>query len=112
MSKLKGIIAPFTTPFTESGEINFDLVKPQVDWLITNNWQLTVGANIKFGTGARKYDDNRSAIPYPSLSGAAGIPVGGSAGLGGYEPLGRFRSGPIGMAQEEDEAQITLRYRF
>ena len=36
MSKLKGIIAPFTTPFTESGEINFDLVKPQVDWLIEN----------------------------------------------------------------------------
>ncbi|MCK5432343.1 MAG: DUF1302 domain-containing protein, partial [Gammaproteobacteria bacterium] len=29
-------------------------VAPQVDWLITNNWQLTVGANIKFGTGARK----------------------------------------------------------
>ncbi|MCK5668866.1 MAG: DUF1302 domain-containing protein, partial [Gammaproteobacteria bacterium] len=87
-------------------------VAPQVDWLITNNWQLTVGANIKFGTGARKYDDNRSAIPYPSLSGSTGIPVGGSAGLGGFEPLGRFRSGPIGMAQEEDEAQITLRYRF
>lgn len=36
MSKLKGIIAPFTTPFSESGEINFDLVKPQVDWLIKN----------------------------------------------------------------------------
>lgn len=36
MSKLKGIIAPFTTPFSESGEINFDLVKPQVDWLIEN----------------------------------------------------------------------------
>jgi len=36
LSKLKGIIAPFTTPFSESGEINFDLVKPQVDWLIEN----------------------------------------------------------------------------
>ena len=36
MIKLKGIIAPFTTPFSESGEINFDLVKPQVDWLIEN----------------------------------------------------------------------------
>lgn len=36
MSKLKGIIAPFTTPFSESGEINFDLVKPQVEWLIEN----------------------------------------------------------------------------
>ena len=36
MSELKGIIAPFTTPFKESGEINFDLIKPQVDWLLEN----------------------------------------------------------------------------
>ena len=87
-------------------------IAPQVDWLIDNNWRLTVGANIKLGTGARPFDDNRSAIPYPSLSGLTGIPVGGSAGLGGFEPLGRFRSGPIGMAQREDEVQVTLRYRF
>jgi len=36
VSELKGIIAPFTTPFTESGAINLDLVQPQVDWLINN----------------------------------------------------------------------------
>ncbi len=36
MTELKGVISPFTTPFTESGEINLDLVKPQVDWLIDN----------------------------------------------------------------------------
>ena len=36
MSELRGIIAPFTTPFTESGEIDLDLVPIQVDWLITN----------------------------------------------------------------------------
>jgi hypothetical protein len=87
-------------------------VAPQVDWLINNNWRLTVGANLKFGTGARPFDDNRSAIPYPGLSGATGLPIGGSAGLGGFEPLGRFRSGPIGMAQTEDELQVSLRYRF
>jgi len=34
MNELKGVISPFTTPFTETGEINLDLVKPQVDWLI------------------------------------------------------------------------------
>ena len=39
-------------------------------------------------------------------------PAGETAGLGGYEPLGRFRAGPIGMAQEEDEFQLTLRYSF
>ena len=35
-----------------------------------------------------------------------------SAGLGGYEPLGRFRSGPIGMAINEDFVQFALRYKF
>jgi len=90
-------------------------IAPQVDWLISDSWRLTVGANIKLGTGAREYDDNRSAIPYPGLAGALGNPaLAGtmSSGLSGFEPLGRFRSGPIGMAQQEDEAQITIRYRF
>jgi uncharacterized protein DUF1302 len=88
-------------------------IAPQVDWLIDNNWRLTVGANFKLGTGARPFDDDRTAIPYPGLSGAlGGAPIGGSVGLGGFEPLGRFRSGPIGMAQREDEVQVTLRYRF
>lgn len=36
MTELKGVISPFTTPFTETGEINLDLVKPQVDWLLDN----------------------------------------------------------------------------
>lgn len=36
MSDLKGIIAPFTTPFTESGEIDLALVPAQVEWLIEN----------------------------------------------------------------------------
>ena len=36
MSDLKGIIAPFTTPFNMNGEIDLNLIKPQVDWLIEN----------------------------------------------------------------------------
>lgn len=36
MSDLKGIISPFTTPFTESGEIDLDLVPAQVEWLLEN----------------------------------------------------------------------------
>lgn len=93
-------------------------VAPSVDWLITDNWQLIAGANIKFGTGARPFDDNRSANVFPPFTCppvptcVPGGPNSASAGLGGFEPLGRFRSGPIGMAQNEDEVQITLRYRF
>ncbi|RME35222.1 MAG: DUF1302 domain-containing protein, partial [Gammaproteobacteria bacterium] len=88
-------------------------VAPQVDWLISNNWRLVAGFNFKFGTGAREFDDNRSACPYaPTMPPPCGAAPTASAGLGGFEPLGRFRSGPIGMAQEEDEFQIALRYRF
>ncbi len=36
MSDLKGIIAPFTTPFMDSGAIDLSLVRGQVDWLIEN----------------------------------------------------------------------------
>tara|TARA_B110000027_G_scaffold39645_1_gene43752 strand:+ start:122 stop:1003 length:882 start_codon:yes stop_codon:yes gene_type:complete len=36
MNKLKGIISPFTTPFTKKGHIDISLVKPQVDWLLNN----------------------------------------------------------------------------
>ena len=36
MSKLKGVIAPFTTAFKQDGSIDLNLVKPQVDWLINN----------------------------------------------------------------------------
>ena len=36
MAKLTGIVAPFTTPFSEGGALRLDLVKSQVDWLIDN----------------------------------------------------------------------------
>ena len=36
MTKLRGIISPFTTPFSKDGEVNYELIKPQVDWLIEN----------------------------------------------------------------------------
>lgn len=36
MSELRGIIAPFTTPFTESGSVDLALVPAQVEWLIGN----------------------------------------------------------------------------
>jgi hypothetical protein len=36
----------------------------------------------------------------------------GSIGVGGIEPLGRFRAGPIGTAWKENEVHLTLRYKF
>ncbi|MEC7816434.1 MAG: DUF1302 family protein [Pseudomonadota bacterium] len=88
---------------------------PSVEWLVTDRFKLTAGGNFKVGTGARKFDDCRSCNPwdpYTQTPGVVGQQPGESAGVSGYEPLGRFQSGPIGMAQKEDEIQLTARYSF
>ena len=91
------------------------VVAPSVDWLINDNWRLTAVFNLKFGDGARKFSDCRTCNPFPPFTSTPLHPdpfQPGDVGLGGFEPLGRFRSGPIGMAQEENEFQLTIRYRF
>ena len=88
-------------------------VAMSVEWIVSDNLKFTGGVNFKFGTGARKFDDCRSCNPWTPFTAAFPEHASGSTlGLGGFEPLGRFRSGPIGMAQEEDELQFTLRYSF
>jgi hypothetical protein len=96
-------------------------IVPSIDWKINNSWRLTAAFNFKVGDGAQAFDDNRLANPYPPFTcapplAAAGSPLCGSpySSLGsfGFEPIGRFRAGPIGMAINEDEYQLTLRYRF
>ena len=96
-------------------------VAPSIDWKINNNWRVIALVNIKFGDGAQAFDDNRFANPFPPATcpppviatdpAACGTPFS-SLGLSGFEPLGRFRAGPIGSAINEDEFQLTIRYRF
>ena len=85
---------------------------PSIDWLISDNWRLIFGANIKFGDdmGDQKFDDCRTCNPFPGFTGPPD--QNQSLGLSGIQPLGRFRSGPLGSASQEDEIQITIRYRF
>jgi hypothetical protein len=92
-------------------------IAPSVDWLINDNWRLIVGFNIKFGDGMgdQSFDDCRFCNPFPPYTATPlhSDPLqSGSVGLSGIEPLGRFRSGPLGSASQEDEFQITIRYRF
>jgi hypothetical protein len=92
-------------------------VAPQVEWSVTNDLKLTFGANYKGGNGDDhyKFDDCRSCNPYPPFTTYAGNGqafVPGSIGLGGIEPLGRFRAGPIGAAFKENDIYFTLRYKF
>ena len=88
---------------------------PSVEWLYSDNLKFTFGANLKFGDGARKWNDARDTNPCPPFSGGQGgrNPFEqGVVGLTGYEPLGRFRAGPIGMANKEDEVSVSVRYKF
>jgi hypothetical protein len=86
-------------------------IAPSVEYLFNDNLRIIAGANVKVGRGAREFDDCRSCNPWDPFT-SSGQPEGYTLGLGGYEPLGRFRAGPIGMAQKEDEFQLTLRYSF
>ncbi len=96
------------------------VIGPQVDWLITDNWQATLGMNIKFGSSNHEAQDGRDSDPFPPFTtGACNAINPASPGSAmapgcyqGYEPLGRFKAGPLGMAQDEDELQFTVRYRF
>lgn len=90
-------------------------IAPSVEWLIDDNWQLVVGANLKYGGGDKPFDDCRGCNPFPGYTDNLTFQDAGALGLrdlAGVEPLGRFRMGPLGMASEEDEFQITLRYRY
>jgi hypothetical protein len=111
-----------------------DVIAPSIEWLISDHWKMNVGFNIKFGrdydSTSNEWDDARSANMYDPFtqwtvaglgSGVAvGAPLaaehqnlgGATVGLAGLEPLGRFRAGPIGMAEKEDEFQFTFQYRF
>lgn len=93
------------------------VVAPQVEWLVTNDLKLTFGANIKDKDGNSQqrwaWDDARSANPWAPYTTYVGQTLNsGSFGVGGLEPLGRFRAGPIGAAWKENELYVTLRYKF
>ena len=84
--------------------------EPSINWLITDNLSMTVRWNFKTGTGARKFNDLRGANQFPGFTGPPGEPM--PIGVQGYNPLGRFRSGPIGMAKNEDQVALQIRYTF
>ncbi len=96
------------------------VIAPSIDWLMSDSWRFTFGANIKFGDGAKKFSDCRTCNPFTPFTATPvhtdndgdGLPDSFDAGLGGFEPLGRFRAGPIGMANKESELQMSIRYRF
>jgi len=72
---------------------------PSVSWTPDNHWMFNVGLNVKTG--------GKETFPWS----AAQLP-GFNDFSGQYEPLARFTNGPIGVANQEDELQFTVRYSF
>lgn len=85
---------------------------PGVEWQASDNLKITLAGNFKVGSSAQKFDDCRGCNPFPPFTGPVGQEGDPALRIGGYEPLGRFLAGPIGMAQNEDEVQLTVRYSF
>jgi len=94
------------------------VVAPSLEWIFNNHLKLTIGANLKTADKIQnwKFDDCRSCNPFPPFTAGPDYPGNPldafSRGLGGLEPLGRFRAGPIGAAWKENEAIATVRYAF
>jgi len=96
-------------------EAKATVMAPSIEYLASDNWKFVLGANFKFGDGAQQFDDCRSCNPWGPYTASplhADPTAPGSVGLAGFEPLGRFRQGPIATAMEENEIQLTVRYRF
>jgi hypothetical protein len=74
------------------------VIAPSIEYLVSDTWKVNLGLNIKSG-GNEKF-------PW-SATGLFGQP-----GVSQYEPLARFTNGPIGVANNEDELQLTVRYSF
>ncbi len=102
--------------FAHDFQARASAIAPQVEWNISNDLKVTFGANYKLAEGRTRwhFDDCRSCNPYdPYTSYNVGVQgIGQSYGLGGMEPLGRFRAGPIGTAFRENDIFLRLNYKF
>ena len=91
------------------------VMSPSVEWIVSDDMKLTFGGNFKTRSSDSGwgFDDCRSCNPYAPYTTYAGQTLSpGSAGVGGLEPLGRFRAGPIGAAWKENELFFTMRRKF
>jgi hypothetical protein len=97
---------------------NAGTISPSVNWLISNHLSLTAGALLHYNDLSRyNFDDCRSCNPWAPFTTYTGATVpqaftDGSYGLGGIEPLGRFRAGPLGAAGKENQLFVKLRASF
>ena len=93
-----------------------NVIAPAVEYSPTDNLKFKFGANVKFGTehANQVWSSAHSAnalAPFTNM-GVNGGAQQYDSGLGGIEPLGRFRAGPIGTAFGQNDIYVTMRYKF
>lgn len=100
--------------FARDWRADANTISPGAEWLVTDNWSVSARGNFKFGSRNHCFADGRDTQGIPLLQnvGANGTNGQGPLGLCSIEPLGRFRSGPLGMANQENELQFVARYRW
>jgi hypothetical protein len=93
-----------------------NVIAPAVEWMYSDNLKLKFGANVKFGSEQTNWNwssaHSANALAPFTNNGNNGGAQYYDSGLGGMEPLGRFRAGPIGTAFGQNEIYATLRYKF
>jgi hypothetical protein len=102
--------------FARDFQAKANVIAPAVEWSATDNLKFKFGANVKFGT-EQPNQAWSSAHSANQLAPFTNQNINGGAqqydsGLGGIEPLGRFRAGPIGTAFGQNEIFATMRYKF
>ena len=76
------------------------VIAPSIEYLVSDTLKVNLGLNIKTG--------GDELFPWS----ATGLPGFDQPGVPQTEPLARFTNGPIGVANQEDELQFTIRYSF
>lgn len=105
--------------FARDFQAKANVVAPAVEWSATDNLKFKFGANVKFGNEQTNWNWSsahaaNALAPFTATSvhGGSNPAQQWDSGLGGMEPLGRFRAGPIGTAFGQNEIFATMRYKF
>ena len=82
MTELYGIIPPATTPFDEQGDIQFDAVRAQINWLIDQGVQgIAVGGSTGEGH-TLDAEETRELVAAATQAADRGVRAGASPAFG------------------------------
>jgi hypothetical protein len=102
--------------FARDFQAKANVIAPAVEWSATDNLKFKFGANVKFGSEQQNWNwssgHSANALAPFTYTGVNNGAQQYDSGLGGFEPLGRFRAGPIGTAFGQNEIFATMRYKF